>query len=34
VIAYLLTSQSFATILCSQKALIAVQCVSPEFWVF
>ncbi|HNA21064.1 MAG TPA: DMT family transporter [Agitococcus sp.] len=30
VIAYLLTLQPFATVLCSQNALIAVQCVSPE----
>ena len=31
VIAYLLTFQSFLTILYSQNALIAVQCVSPVF---
>ena len=30
VIAYLFTFQAFLTPLCSQNALIAVQCVSPE----
>lgn len=30
VIAYLLTLQPFATVLCSKNALIAVQCISPE----
>jgi hypothetical protein len=32
VIAYLFTFQPFLTVLCSQNALIAVQCVSPDFF--